>query len=178
MATDAVGLLGYIISRIEDKSYEELLQQKIFGKCGMINSTTDRSKVQSRLVNGLGITGDVVKNWDLNVLAGAGGILSTTEDLAKFATAQFDEANKAMNLTRQKTFDVSENMSIGLGWHILKKDGREFHNHNGGTGGYRSSMTIDTKSKQGVIILSNITAFHPDSKNIDALGYDLMKTLQ
>lgn len=174
----AVGLLGYVISKIENKSYEDLLQEKIFRKYKMTNSTTDRVKIEERLVKGIGVSGSEVSNWDLAVLMGAGGILSSAEDLSKFAIAQFDESNKVLTLTRQKTFDISENMSIGLGWHILKTDGREIFNHNGGTGGYRSSMSVEPKSKRGVIVLSNLTAFHSDSKNIDTLCGDLLKTLE
>ncbi|HEY0653648.1 MAG TPA: serine hydrolase domain-containing protein [Chryseosolibacter sp.] len=174
----AVGLLGYVLSKIEMKSYEELLQQRIVKKYEMRNSTTERSKVENKLVKGVGVDGKEVSNWDLGVLVGAGGILSTAEDLSKFAVAQFDESNKVLALTREKTFDVNETMAIGLGWHILKRDGGEVFNHNGGTGGYRSSMSIDIKNKRSVIVLSNLTAFHSESKSIDTVCGDLLKTLK
>jgi CubicO group peptidase (beta-lactamase class C family) len=174
----AVGLLGYLVGRIEDKAYEELLQEKIFKRYKMTSSTTLREKVsKTALVKGLNAGGDEVSNWDLAVLAGAGGILSSSEDLSKFAMAQFDDSNKAMTLTRKKTFDINERMSIGLAWHIIKKDGVELFNHNGGTGGYRSNMSIDIQGKRAVIVLSNVTAFHPDSGKIDALSFDLLKTI-
>ena len=43
-------------------------------------------------------------NWDLSVLMGAGGILSTVEDLSKFAIAQFDNSNKELELARTRFF--------------------------------------------------------------------------
>lgn len=173
----AVGLLGFAISKIEKTNYEDLLQHRVFRKYKMKNSTTDRTRIQAKLVKGLGIDGKEVSNWDLAVLVGAGGILSSVEDLSKFSLAQFDESNKALVLTRQKTFDINENLAIGLGWHIVKKDGDEIFSHNGGTGGYRSSMSIDPKRRVGVIVLSNLTAFHSESNTIDTVCNDLLKTL-
>ena len=112
-------------------------------------------------------------------MAGAGAIFSTVEDLSQFAISQFDNSNKELKLTRKKTFEVNENMDIGLGWHILKSQSKNFwHWHNGGTGGYSSSMVIDENTKNGIIILSNISAFNPNMGNIDKLCFALMKTIE
>ena len=70
-------------------------------------------------------------------------------------------------------------MSTGLGWHIIKsKSGTILNWHNGGTGGYSSSMAIDTKSKNGIIILSNVSAFNQNMGNIDKLCFELIETLE
>lgn len=47
------GLLGYLVGRIEKRSYEELLQDRIFGKYGMTSSTTNRQLIADRLIKGL-----------------------------------------------------------------------------------------------------------------------------
>jgi CubicO group peptidase (beta-lactamase class C family) len=79
-------------------------------------------------------------------------------------------------LTRTPTFTVNEKMKIGLGWHILKSDNeQELIWHNGGTGGYSSSMSININEKTAVIILSNVSAFNPEMKNIDELCFLLIK---
>ncbi len=173
------GLIGYTLSKYENETYENLLQTKIFSTYNMHNSTTDINKIKGHLVRGLNTKGKEVANWEFSVLAGAGGILSTAEDLAKFAIAQFDSSNKELRLTRRESFEVNKNMSIGLGWHILKNQAKNhWYWHNGGTGGYSSSMVIDTKTKNGIVILSNVSAFHPNMENIDKLCFDLMKTLE
>ena len=70
-------------------------------------------------------------------------------------------------------------MDIGLGWHVLKpKSDKIWHWHNGGTGGYSSSMAIEEESKNGIIILSNVSAYSGDKENIDALCFELMKTME
>jgi hypothetical protein len=50
--------------------------------------------------------------------------------------------------------------------------------HNGGTGGYSSSMVLDVNSKNGVVILSNVSAYNPRMENIDKLCFELMKTIE
>ena len=173
------GLLGYTLSKIENVTYESLLQNKIFSKYDMQNSTADINKIKGNLVRGLNNEGKEVPNWEFSVLAGAGAIFSTVEDLSQFAISQFDYSNKELKLTREKTFELNENMDIGLGWHILKSQSENiWYWHNGGTGGYSSSMIIEEKSKNGIIILSNVSAFNPNMGNIDKLCFELMKTLE
>lgn len=174
-----VGLLGYVLSTVEDRSFEHLLQGKIFSKYNMLNSSSQQNKVKGILVKGLNAKGSEVPNWEFSVLEGAGGILSTVEDLSKFAMAQFENSNAELALTRQKTFEINDNMSIGLGWHIIKaNDEDQWTWHNGGTAGYSSSMAIDATRKNGIIILSNVSAFNPSMGNIDQLCFQLMKTLK
>ena len=135
-------------------------------------------KAGDRLIPGLNAKGNEVPNWDLAALAGAGAILSNVEDLAKFAQAQFDPSNEALALSRKKTFSAAAKMDLGLGWHIIKTDdGNDWHWHNGGTGGYSSSMLIDLRKQQAIIMLSNVSAFSPKTRNVENLGFDLMKNL-
>lgn len=88
----------------------------------MTNSFTTPQKLENRLVKGIDQNGELVSNWDFDVLFGCGGILSTTEDLVKIANAQFNTKNTELALTRKPTFDINERMKIGLGWHILKTE--------------------------------------------------------
>lgn len=174
-----VGLLGYTLEKVSGKNYEDLLKQYIFSKYGMTSSTTRREAVADRLVRGLNANGEPTSNWDLGVLVGAGGILSTTEDLAKFALAQFEDTNRELALTHKKTFAVNERTDIGLGWHINNtQSGDQWHWHNGGTGGYRSCMAIDVKRRNGVIILTNVSSFHKESAKIDQLCFALVGTIR
>src|SRR5690606_26358709 len=111
------GLLGYTLCKIDNNTYEDLLQKKIFSKYDMQNSTAEINKIKGNLVKGLNNEGKEVPNWELSILAGAGGIFSTVEDLSHFAVSQFDYSNKELKLTREKTFEINDNVDIGLGWH-------------------------------------------------------------
>ena len=172
------GVLGFALSRIEKKSYEELLQESIFQPLGMQHSSTRRETLQDRLIRGQNPNGQVVPNWDFIALAGAGAILSSAEDMARFGQANFDTRNPVFHRLQEETFSINPNFKVALGWHIiLGSNGERWHWHNGGTGGYSSSMTLDVAQKRGVVILSNVSAFHSQMKNIDALCFALMKTI-
>lgn len=172
------GLLGFTLGLISNSTYETLLQEKIFNRYKMTNSVVNREKLKIEIVPGLKQNGKVASNWDFDVLAGAGAILSTTEDLVKFALSHFDDRNMELDLTRNSTFKINDKMKIGLGWHILKeKNNTEFLWHNGGTGGYSSSITMDLVSRNGIVVLSNVAPLNKHSENIDQLNFGLLSLL-
>lgn len=173
------GTLGFSLTEIAKSSYENLLQEKIFLKYKMFNSTTIREKVHKTLIKGLDFEGNETSNWDFDVLVGAGGILSSVNDLSKFASAQFKEENLELMLTQKMSFTINRNMSVGLGWHIIKgKKKEELIWHNGGTGGYSSSMVLDKENKNGIIVLSNVSAYNKQMGNIDKICFALIGTLK
>ena len=73
-----------------------------------------------------------------------------------------------------KTFE-GDQFDLALGWHIIPDE--DWLWHNGGTGGFKSSLVLDTESKNGVVILTNISAGHKDARFIDELGFMLLKRL-
>ena len=171
------GLLAYTLTELTGLDYQQLLEKYLFSKYEMSKSTTRREEVLSSLVSGLDPQGGETSNWDFSVLVGAGGILSTTEDLAKFALAQFDDSSRELKMTQKQTFTVDDRLGLGLGWHIVKDASKsKLYCHNGGTGGYSSSIVFDSAQANGVIILSNVSAFHPESRKIEQLCFSLLRT--
>ena len=175
-----MGLLGFTLSNIYNLNYEELYEKYIFSKYNMKNTSFNINLINKKLVKGLDIEGNYTSNWELASLSSAGGILSNVEDLAKYGIAHFNKSNLDLMLMTKKTVKVDDQVDIGLGWHIInsEKSDNKWHWHNGGTGGYTSSMAIDIKNLVGVIILSNVSAFNPFQDNIDQLCFELMKTLK
>ena len=171
------GLLGHILTVKSGQSYEELLQENICMPNGLNSTTSQRVAVTvERLVKGRQPNGDIASNWDFDALVGAGGILSTVEDLIQFSRAQIQLDHTA--ITHNTTYELNENMEIGLGWHIIKpQSGGRWLWHNGGTGGYTSSMTIDKEHRTSVVILSNVSAFHSNMGSIDQLNFALLNDL-
>jgi len=69
-------------------------------------------------------------------------------------------------------------MEIAYAWHVQTKDGNSIIWHNGGTGGYRTSMGYDPKRRAGVVVLSNIsTPEGPDDigRHLLNASYPLLK---
>lgn len=169
------GLLAHAISKLENKGFEELLNEVIFSKYHM-NATAFN---QPTSFEGLDCYGKPAKNWDFNALKGAGGLVSSTAELVKFLNAQFDSENETLALTRAATHKISKHMSIGLGWHILNPGtADEFYWHNGGTGGFTSSVSFRTTNKTGVVVLSNISAICGQSPAIDQIAFELLNLLK
>lgn len=174
------GLLGYVLSKYSNNSYDELLKQKLLFPLNMVDTTTIREEIKEKLVTGLSKKGRPATNWDLNILAGAGAGLSSVADLSKFVIANIKEENEAFNKQRHCAFEAGK-QTMGLGWFILKNKIPgidEAYFHNGGTGGYRSSMVVDFKKSSGVIILSNISGLYVFKANkVDHLAFNLLKNI-
>ncbi|HCZ36200.1 MAG TPA: serine hydrolase [Cytophagales bacterium] len=164
-----MGLLGYIVTRIDEKSYSDALQQMICKPLGMNKTFIGGQRKEKHLASGYADK-LAMKAWtwdDQSVLTGAGGIVSNAEDMMKFLVAQLDKTNplaKAFTLTHQSRANAG-GMKIGYGWHI------RYENliwHNGGTGGFRSFAGFDKTKNKAVIILTNSTT------GADDLGFHLL----
>ena len=155
----AVGLLGTILAQQNQLSYEELLFQKICKPLKLKNTkiSLDTSN-KNNFAQGYDEKGKATLAWDLNMLAGAGGIRSTTNDMAKFVEANMTKAPKqlqeAIDLSQKVTFESGQNI-VGLGWHITKRKEHTIYQHSGGTGGFRSFVGFDKERQIGVVVLSN-----------------------
>jgi CubicO group peptidase (beta-lactamase class C family) len=173
-------LLGYVLTKVSGNDYQGMLEKYITNELQLRNTTTVRSQVQDKLVQGINYDGKVAENWDMNVFAGAGAILSSAEDLSQFAIKQLYSPSDAMKLTQKITHKDSESTSIGLGWFILKNGstGHQSLFHNGGTGGYTGSIVLDMDAKQGVVVLTNISAYHQGNRKVDELSFGLLKSLE
>jgi CubicO group peptidase (beta-lactamase class C family) len=169
------GILGNVLCKVAQTDYETLLREKIFIKYGLTNTTSIKGKTSDKLIAGIGPFGNKTPNWDFASLEACGNLISSTNDLSRFVQAQFDTNNTELILTRESTFIIKDTKEVGLGWHILKdKSDNDWYFHNGGTGGYRSSVVFDTDNKTGIIILTNISVGNRKSKQVDKLCFALM----
>ena len=162
----AVGLMGYVLSKIENVGFDALYNSYIFSKYNMDNTTIDSRKSNELLVKGLSNTGNELENMYLDALAPAGSVISSVEDLAKYGLAQFDNSNNDLELIRRKTFKLNNRVSLGLGWFILKAKKNIWFNHDGNTGGYSSSMFIDVENKKKHFLMGDMLELGKHSKKL------------
>jgi hypothetical protein len=169
-----VGLLGYLLSRIAGKPYEELLISRIAKPLGLKDTQISISgERKNRLATGHNAGNEAVSNWDIPALAGAGAIRSTMNDMLDFIAAVMEPENtpfsKAIKLTQSDWIETgSPDLQIGMGWHKLKKEENHIIWHNGGTGGYHSFMGFDPANKMAVAVLSN------SMNAIEDIGYHIL----
>lgn len=175
------GILGFILSQIGRKPYEDLLQELIFQPLKMYETSTNRDLLINDLVVGLNKKGHPTSNWDITSLAGAGAIISSVSDLAKFTVANFNRENAEFNLQRKKTFKANPVTNVALGWHMVNfklAGGNEWHIHDGGTGGYRSVIIMDVKQQNGVVVLSNVSGLYLfKGEKITQLAITIMESM-
>ena len=153
------GLLSYIISKIERKPFAKVVTERIFAPLRMYRSTFDVREMQTEMVRGIDEENNFCSHWDGGILNGCLGIISTAEDLSKFAIMTCDPDNMAANLQAAETFPINHLESCNLGWyelHIIPENIR-MQGLNGGTGGYGASILVNRKSNCAVIFLSNIS---------------------
>lgn len=167
------GLLGYTISKINKMSYEKMFDDFIFSKVGMKNTFITDSTNNTDLIVNSSFDGDNLTPWYLNVFTPAGGIASNAIDMGRFMKYQLDTNLKYVQNTHKATYHIKGDRSVGLGWFLFDKPDSYMIWHNGATGGYTASITIDKKSRKGVVILSNITSQIANS-SLDKLGYKLI----
>jgi CubicO group peptidase (beta-lactamase class C family) len=156
-----MGLLGHVLSVRLKMSLEDAFKQRILAPVGMKNTAMVLTpELKARLVSGFNEIGKPTANWDFAVLAAAGGLRSTPEDVATFVQANLgfkktDLADVFAVAHEPRAPVNAPERRIGLGWQILSRNGSEITWHNGGTGGYRSFVGLDKKRKKGVVVLAN-----------------------
>lgn len=156
-----VGLLGHVLARRAGVDYETLVRTRITAPLGMTSTSIALSPAQrARLVQGHNGRLEPTANWDIPTFAGAGALRSSTNDLLEFLSAVMGLSQSPLGPAFAATLAVRRPVTstpheTGLGWQILKDYGTEIVWHNGGTGGYRSWVGYEARSRTGVVILMN-----------------------
>jgi len=157
-----MGLLGIALEHREGLGYEALVRKHVIDPLKMSDTrVTFTPSMKERLALGHDDAGNVVSNWDIPGLAGAGALRSTVTDMLKYVAANVDPARSpltaAIELAHQKRHGTDNpKLNLGLAWHILTTPfGNDITWHNGGTGGYRTFIGFDPARHTGVVVLSN-----------------------
>ena len=171
-----VATLGVILERVNQKSFGELVQEKI---CAPLKMTDTRQFLlpddTSRLASGYAENGNPAGLWDFRAYAATGGLRSTASDMLNFGAAVVGAApaplKKSIALTREVRYNDGT-IKTGLGWHFIKPGKYEWLFQNGGTGGYRSYLAINPEKGLVIVLLSN-TAI-----GTEQAGNELIKWLE
>jgi len=155
------GLLGHVLALRAGMGYEALVESRICTPLGM-NSTriTLTPEMKTRLAVGHNAALEAVENWDPSILAGAGALRSTANDMLNFLAANLSYTKSPLApamaaMLKERRPKGQPGLEVALGWHVFTTGGKEIIWHNGGTGGYRSFMGFDPIARVGVVALSN-----------------------
>ena len=173
-----VGLLGHALARAAGTSYEELARKRICEPLGMTHTAITLTPwMRDHLALGHDPAGNVVENWDLPTLAGAGAIRSTAMDMLKFVDANLHPERgplgRAMAMAQRERAPAGPGMSIGLNWLIAHIGADTIVWHNGGTGGCRSFVGMMPSRRAGVVVLTNSGGVGADDIGMHLLNADL-----
>ncbi len=184
-----VGLLGAALANRANLSYGDLLHLQITGPLNMTDTAIAlTSSMRARFIVGHDSAHNPAHAWDLDALAGAGGIRSTAADMLTYLEAQLHPDKlpaSAAGTPQGKTLpaalyasqkihaDVAGGTNIALNWfHVETTDS---YWHNGGTGGYTSYALFNPGDDYALIVLFN-TAGDKDAF-ADKLGQHIAQRL-
>jgi CubicO group peptidase (beta-lactamase class C family) len=161
------GVLGVVLEKAYGKSWESLVTEKITGPLGMGDTVQHLSEdQQSRFALPWDGT-EAAHRWTFQAIAGAGALCSTLADLSRLADA----------------LAAGEKGPLGAAWPVLAGDyvdfpamggklglalmharisGADTYTHDGGTGGYRSGISVSPEQGTATVLLaSNAKAMPP-----------------
>ncbi|HXB69274.1 MAG TPA: serine hydrolase domain-containing protein [Candidatus Acidoferrales bacterium] len=152
------GLLGHALARRAGMTYGALVKSRITQPLAM-NSTriTLSPEMKARLAVGHDVKLAAVPNYDFQVLAGAGALRSSANDLLVFLSANLGYSNSPLTPAMAAMLKVRRPTTIpgtemALGW-VVDAGGIVWRN--GSSAGYRSFVGYQPASRAGVVVLSN-----------------------
>lgn len=132
----------------------ELFEQELFGPLGMTETSLSGATVQ-----GHDARGNPVPNWDFaDNVAGVGAIRSTLPDMIRWTAAIQGRHDGPLASTFARAREVLRQVGdehVGWGWFHVPVGDRRVVWHNGGTGGFSSSLAFDPETDVGAVVLSD-----------------------
>jgi CubicO group peptidase (beta-lactamase class C family) len=186
-----VGLLGQALAVRAGMSYADLLHDEVTGPLGMHDTDIALTpEMKARFIEGHDGQHRAAHAWDLDALAGAGGIRSDAADMLTFLEAQLHPESLPPSATASpdgKTLTaaiaachviragVGPGMHIALNW--FRNDETGSYWHNGATGGYSAYAMFNPEKDFAVVVLSN-TSISATGSFADKLGEHVAERLE
>lgn len=167
----AVALLGRLLEGPLGMPYERAIEARIL-KPLQINAAVVAASADEDALLATAHRANLQRtsHWALDAFAPAGYLRLSVNDLVRVAQSNLRGENVFPLGMRvpQVTLRGSRN-AVGLGWVIRNADGGNVFWHNGGTGGFRTHLAVDTVRGFAVIVFANAAA-----ESVDQLGAHLL----
>jgi D-alanyl-D-alanine carboxypeptidase len=163
-------LLGYIIEKLTGKTYAEELKKRVTSKIGLADTyygaKVNPAKNEAYSYNYTGQWTQMPET-DMSIPGGAGAIVSTPADLAKFIDALF-----AGKLISPVSLELMKTMkdNFGMAMIAIPFDDKKGYGHNGGIDGFSSLLIYFPEDKVAVAYTSNGVRYPTDDVVMGALS--------
>lgn len=166
---------GEIVSKIENRSWENIVPEKILKPLGMANTTMSIAQMEKANDRSLGYT----YNFDtkettlrpyrsIDEVAPAGSINSSARDMGTWLRFVLNggvldgkrivsEKSFAEWLQPQMKMTPDGKRSYGLGWFLEEWNGLKVVQHAGNIDGFNSQVAMIPEKKLGFVMLTNVT---------------------
>ncbi len=149
-------LLGYLLEKVTQKPYAEVLKKRIVDKIGLKNTYYgSKINVLDKEASSFSFQNEhwlEMPETDMSIPHGAGSIVSTTQDLALFIQALFhNKLISAASLTRMKTMKDT----YGLGLVTLPMGTKRGFGHGGAIDGFSSMLSYFPEQKLTMAVAFN-----------------------
>ena len=154
-------LLAHLIETVERRPYEDVLQDRIFGPLGMRNSFVQAPKPGSArpAVGHTQWFGQTVERDFVagRMMAGPGGVTASAEDLATYLVAVFERDPRIVPASLSAALSRERRGGYEFGWEFDTIKDRRLIFHGGLNPGFWSWVAYDPKTRQGVLVLTNMS---------------------
>jgi CubicO group peptidase (beta-lactamase class C family) len=170
-------LVAQLIEAVEKVSYETSIQNRIFAKLGMKNSyiqmvTESAERPALGHTQWFGFT--VEKNFVAGrLMMGAGGVTTSAADLATYLVAIFENDTRIMSSTLAKALAKERKGGYEFGWEFDTVAGQRIIFHGGLNPGFLAMVKYKPKTRDGVLILTNMNGSHEGMFIYGATDYAL-----
>ena len=153
-------LLGYILEKVGGKPYPEALKERITSKIGLKDTylgvgNTDPGKNEALSYRYIGGWREAAE-LDFSVPAGAGAIVSTPTDMAKFIQALFDLKLVSQDSLKQMT---TMREGEGMGMEPFTFAGKTLYGHTGGSGSSGAWLAYYPEEKLALAYTTNMKIY-------------------
>lgn len=167
------GLLGHILTLRSNRSFEELLSERV---TSVLSMSSTSAALTPRIKNNLAVGHSyLIPTYShVNpVFPAAGSIKSSAKDMLRYLSANMGLVKSPLLETMRSTHTIQfkqgvASFSQGLGWWIGYSGEKKVLLHAGKTHGYHSIAGFIPEEKRGVIVLANSNGY------VDDLGLHLL----
>jgi len=180
------GILGHVLTLIDNSTYQEMIEARVLKPLKMKSTFANVPETkQQYLSKGHNSALKETKPWQLETLAGAGALKSSSEDMALYLRDNISRIllNEEFTLTQTLT-NIQSEPNIALAWMQNSHKNKKFFMHDGGTGGFRSFIGFDKENKKGIVILTNSefdmndVGYHYLDNSLDAIELITPKNIE